>query len=70
MPKAIHPRKAARLGIGRAFQHNPLFRRLSVREDVPAGLSRNGNASFYGMARPPLRHRARMPVLETEKDEP
>jgi branched-chain amino acid transport system ATP-binding protein len=44
--EAIHPQKAAHLGIGRTFQHNALFRRLSVRENVLAGLSRHGSASF------------------------
>jgi branched-chain amino acid transport system ATP-binding protein len=44
--EAIHPHKAAHLGIGRTFQHNALFRRLSVRENVLAGLSRHGSASF------------------------
>ncbi|MBO9134625.1 ABC transporter ATP-binding protein [Rhizobium sp. B230/85] len=44
--EAIRPQKAARLGIGRTFQHNALFRRLSVRENVLAGLSRHGKASF------------------------
>ncbi|PSJ57242.1 ABC transporter ATP-binding protein [Mesorhizobium ephedrae] len=44
--EAIRPGKAARLGIGRTFQHNALFRRLSVRENVLAGLSRLGQASF------------------------
>ncbi len=43
---AIRPGRAARLGIGRTFQHNALFRRLSVRENVLAGLSRHGEASF------------------------
>jgi branched-chain amino acid transport system ATP-binding protein len=42
----IHPQKAARLGIGRTFQHNALFRRLSVKENVLAGLSREGRATF------------------------
>ncbi len=44
--EAIRPGKAARLGIGRTFQHNALFRRLTVRENVLAGLSRHGGASF------------------------
>ena len=42
----IRPQKAARLGIGRTFQHNALFHRISVRENVLAGLSREGKASF------------------------
>lgn len=44
--EAIRPGRAARLGIGRTFQHNALFRRLSVRENVLAGLSRRGQASL------------------------
>jgi len=44
--EAIRPGRAARLGIGRTFQHNALFRRLTVRENVLAGLSRHGEASF------------------------
>jgi branched-chain amino acid transport system ATP-binding protein len=44
--ESIHPQKAAHLGIGRTFQHNALFRRLSVRENVLAGLSRRGTATF------------------------
>nr|WP_309574483.1 ABC transporter ATP-binding protein [Rhizobium sp. AP16] len=44
--EAIHPFKAAHLGIGRTFQHNALFRRLTVRENVLAGISRHGKASF------------------------
>jgi len=43
---AIHPLKAARLGIGRTFQHNALFSRLSVLENVLAGYARHGTASF------------------------
>lgn len=44
--EAIHPRKAAHLGIGRTFQHNALFRRLSVKENVLAGLARHGRTGF------------------------
>ncbi|WP_210252886.1 ABC transporter ATP-binding protein [Rhizobium sp. ICMP 5592] len=44
--EAIHLFKAAHLGIGRTFQHNALFRRLTVRENVLAGISRHGKASF------------------------
>jgi branched-chain amino acid transport system ATP-binding protein len=43
---ADRPGLAARLGIGRTFQHNALFRRLTVRENVLAGLSRHGRATF------------------------
>lgn len=44
---AIRPGRAARLGIGRTFQHNALFRRLSVQENVLVGLARHGRASFF-----------------------
>jgi branched-chain amino acid transport system ATP-binding protein len=44
--EAIRPRKAAHLGIGRTFQHNALFRRLSVRQNVLAGLARHGRTTF------------------------
>ncbi|MQT14651.1 ABC transporter ATP-binding protein [Segnochrobactrum spirostomi] len=36
----IRPGRAARLGIGRTFQHNALFGRLSVLDNVLAGLTR------------------------------
>ena len=42
----IHPGKAASLGIGRTFQHNALFKRLSVRDNVLAGLTRHGRTTF------------------------
>jgi branched-chain amino acid transport system ATP-binding protein len=42
----IHPVKAARLGIGRTFQHNALFKRLSVRDNVLAGLTRHSRTTF------------------------
>jgi branched-chain amino acid transport system ATP-binding protein len=42
----IHPLQAARLGIGRTFQQNALFTRLSVLDNVLAGLTRLGRATF------------------------
>jgi branched-chain amino acid transport system ATP-binding protein len=42
----IHPLQAARLGIGRTFQHNALFNRLTVLDNVLAGLTRLGQATF------------------------
>jgi branched-chain amino acid transport system ATP-binding protein len=42
----IHPLQAARLGIGRTFQHNALFSRLTVLDNVLAGLTRLGQATF------------------------
>jgi len=40
------PRIAARLGIGRTFQNNALFKRLTVRDNVLAGLTRHAQASL------------------------
>jgi branched-chain amino acid transport system ATP-binding protein len=43
----IHPLKAAQLGIGRTFQHNALFKRLTVRDNVLAGLARHSQTTFF-----------------------
>lgn len=43
---SIHPLLAARLGIGRTFQHNALFGRLTVLDNVLAGLTRLGRTTF------------------------
>jgi branched-chain amino acid transport system ATP-binding protein len=40
------PRIAARLGIGRTFQNNALFKRLTVLDNVLAGLTRKAQASL------------------------
>ncbi|WP_119271814.1 ABC transporter ATP-binding protein [Taklimakanibacter deserti] len=40
------PRRAARLGIGRTFQNNALFKRLTVLDNVLAGLTRKAEASL------------------------
>lgn len=40
------PRLAARLGIGRTFQNNALFKRLTVLDNVLAGLTRKAKASL------------------------
>lgn len=40
------PRLAARLGIGRTFQNNALFKRLTVLDNVLAGLTRKAQASL------------------------
>jgi branched-chain amino acid transport system ATP-binding protein len=37
----IHPRKAAQLGISRTFQHNALFKHMTVLDNVLAGLLRD-----------------------------
>jgi branched-chain amino acid transport system ATP-binding protein len=38
---SIRPLMAARLGIGRTFQHNALFKRLSAMDNILAGLTRH-----------------------------
>jgi branched-chain amino acid transport system ATP-binding protein len=50
----IRPLKAARLGIGRTFQHNALFKHMSVLDNVMAGLTRHTNTG-------PLSHAFRLP---------
>src|ERR1700744_2779632 len=42
----IRPTQAARVGIGRTFQHNALFKRLSVRDNVLAGLIRHSRTTL------------------------
>jgi branched-chain amino acid transport system ATP-binding protein len=42
----IRPTQAARFGIGRTFQHNALFKRLSVRDNVLAGLIRHSRTTL------------------------
>src|SRR5580658_4763455 len=42
----IRPTRAARFGIGRTFQHNALFKRLSVRDNVLAGLIRHSRTTL------------------------
>jgi branched-chain amino acid transport system ATP-binding protein len=44
------PAQAAQLGIGRTFQNNALFRRMSVLDNVLTGLTRLGHASFLEVA--------------------
>lgn len=45
--RKISPLDAARRGIGRTFQHNALFERLTVLDNVLAGLARRGKATFW-----------------------
>lgn len=42
----IRPAHAAHLGVGRTFQHNALFRYLSVLDNVLAGLIRHGRTTL------------------------
>jgi branched-chain amino acid transport system ATP-binding protein len=59
--KYINPLHAARLGIGRTFQHNALFKGLSVMDNVLAGLTRHRRASLFenafGIGREPTERR-------------
>lgn len=48
--RSIDPLSAARLGIGRTFQNNALFKNLSVIDNVLTGLSRHGKTSFFSQA--------------------
>lgn len=43
----IRPLQAARLGIGRTFQHNALFKRLSVLDNILAGLTRHSRTTLF-----------------------
>jgi branched-chain amino acid transport system ATP-binding protein len=56
------PAGAAQLGIGRTFQNNALFRRMSVLDNVLTGLTHLGRASFlevaFRLGRYPAEHRA------------
>lgn len=45
-----HPLKAARLGIGRTFQNNALFRKMSVVDNLLTGLSRFQRTFFLEQA--------------------
>lgn len=42
----LQPFEAARRGIGRTFQNNALFKKLSVRDNVLTGLSRHARSTF------------------------
>ncbi|WP_227322584.1 ABC transporter ATP-binding protein [Acidisoma silvae] len=44
------PARAAKIGIGRTFQNNALFRRMSVIDNVLTGLTRQGKAGFLELA--------------------
>jgi branched-chain amino acid transport system ATP-binding protein len=45
--RKITPFHAAQRGIGRTFQHNALFNRLSVMDNVLTGLARRGRTNFF-----------------------
>lgn len=48
--RRLRPFDAARRGIGRTFQNNALFKKLSVRDNVLTGLSRHARASIVEQA--------------------
>lgn len=48
--KRIRPLRAAKLGIGRTFQHNALFKGLSVIENVLVGLTRHSRTNLIDHA--------------------
>ncbi len=48
--RRLHPFDAARRGIGRTFQNNALFKKMSVRDNVLTGLSRHARASIVEQA--------------------
>ncbi len=57
--RRITPLRAARLGIGRTFQHNALFKPLTVLDNVLAGLTRHSRTTLlehaFGLPREPRR---------------
>jgi branched-chain amino acid transport system ATP-binding protein len=58
--KRIDPLSAARRGIGRTFQNNALFKKMSVIDNILTGLSRHLRSSFIEQALnlPRARHEA------------
>ena len=57
----IHPFEAARRGIGRTFQNNALFKRMSVLDNVLTGLTRHSRATLLeqGLRLPRARRETR-----------
>jgi branched-chain amino acid transport system ATP-binding protein len=60
--RRITPLKAARLGIGRTFQHNALFKQLTVLDNVLAGLTRHSRTLL-------LEHALGLPRARSEERE-
>ncbi|SDI71130.1 ABC transporter ATP-binding protein [Pseudomonas panipatensis] len=48
--RRVHPLEAARLGIGRTFQNNALFKKMSVLDNLLTGLSRFQRSRFLEQA--------------------
>lgn len=59
--RGIHPLEAARRGIGRTFQNNALFKKMTVLDNLLTGLSRHTQSGFFAQALglPRARHEAR-----------
>ena len=58
----LEPFAAARRGIGRTFQNNALFKKMSVLDNVLTGLSRHSHASF-------IEHALRLPRARREAED-
>jgi branched-chain amino acid transport system ATP-binding protein len=63
------PMAAAQLGIGRTFQNNALFHRMSVRDNVLTGLTRLGRSTFFEIAFRVGRHAAERRAFRRRADE-
>ncbi|MFB8831022.1 ABC transporter ATP-binding protein [Azotobacter sp. CWF10] len=48
--RRIQPLEAARRGIGRTFQNNALFKKMSVLDNLLSGLSRHTRSGFFAQA--------------------
>lgn len=48
--RRIQPLEAARRGIGRTFQNNALFKKMSVLDNLLTGLSRHARSGFFAQA--------------------
>lgn len=60
--KKMHPLKVASMGVGRMFQNNALFGKMTVIENVMAGLSRKVKTNF-------LEHAFQLPRARAESAE-
>jgi len=63
------PMAAARRGIGRTFQNNALFHRMSVLDNVLTGLTRLGRSTFVEIAFRVGRHRAERRTFRKRAEE-
>jgi branched-chain amino acid transport system ATP-binding protein len=65
----LTPMTAARRGIGRTFQNNALFHRMSVIDNVLTGLTRLGRSTFLEIAFRTGRHGAERRAFRRKADE-